>query len=136
MIIVLTAYPDMRSAEKSAENLLDEGLAACVNMIQIGKSIYRWKGRIRKEKEYLLLIKTTIKAYRDVEIHIKKNHPYDIPEVIYLKASGGDKDYIRWLEDNISSRLFSVPLDFKVRRRADTPSREERRARKPRISLR
>jgi periplasmic divalent cation tolerance protein len=136
MIIILTTYSDEKRAEKAAEDLLEEELAACVNILPISKSVYRWKGKIEKEKEFLLLIKTKERAYRRIEKYLKENHPYDTPEILFLKIDGGNKDYLKWADDSILSRLLSVPLDFRLRRRADLPSREDKRARKPRTSLR
>ena len=131
MIIVLSTYPDRESAGKAAMDLVEKELAACVSMIKIEDSVYRWKGKIVSDEEYLLLIKTTAKAYPRVESHIKQNHPHKMPEIVYLEVKGGQKDYLEWVDKNSLSKLLRVPLDFKAIKRASEPSAEERRARNP-----
>jgi periplasmic divalent cation tolerance protein len=132
MIIVLSTYPDKQSAAKAAMELVEKELAACVSMIKIEDSVYRWKGRIVCDEEYLLIIKTTAKAYPRVEAHIKHNHPHKVPEIIFLEVKGGQKDYIEWVDKNSLSKLLRVPLDLTAMRRASDPSSEETSARKPR----
>ena len=97
MIIVLSAYPDRKSAEKSASEIVEKKLAACVSMIAIDRSFYRWKGKVEKHPEYLLLIKTTKKAYARLERQIKKTHPHHVPEIIFIEVKGGQKDYLEWV---------------------------------------
>lgn len=133
MIIVLSTYPDRESAGKAAMDLVEKELAACVSIIRIEDSVYRWKGKIVSDEEYLLLIKTTAKAYPRAEAHIKQNHPHSMPEIVYLEVKGGQKDYLEWVDRNSLSRLLRVPLDLKAIKRASEPSIEERSARKPRV---
>ncbi len=130
MIIVLSTYPNKKSAEENAQRIVEKGLAACVSIISIEDSFYRWKGKIERHAEYLLIIKTTEKAYAQLEIFIKENHPHQVPEIVYLEAKGGQKDYLQWLESN--SRLLSVPLDLRATKRAEEPSSELTSAKKPR----
>jgi len=131
MIIALSTYPDKKRAEEAAEEIVKKELAACVNIIQIGKSIYKWKGKIEKEGEFLLLIKTTKKAYKQLELFIGETHPYEVPELVYFKIEGGNKNYLSWLDKNVLSRLLTVPLDLRVRKREGTPLRTSIKARKP-----
>ena len=133
MILVLSTYPDRESAGKAAMDLVQKELAACVSIVKIEDSIYRWKGKIVSDEEYLLLIKTTAKAYPRVETHIKDNHPHKIPEIIFLEVKGGQKDYLEWVDRNSLSKLLRVPLEFKAVKRASEPSIEERSARKPSV---
>lgn len=79
MIIVLTTYQDREKAEEAARMLVGKKLAACVNIIKIEKSIYRWKGKIEENPEYLLIIKTKEKLYQRLETAVKANHPYELP---------------------------------------------------------
>lgn len=132
MIIVLTTYPDKKKAEAIAEKLVKKELAACVNIIKIEKSIYKWKGKIHKDGEYLLIIKTKRQVYRKLEIFIKENHPYKLPEIIYFNIEGGNKDYLSWIDKSTLSRLLTVPLDLRLSKRAGIPSKEPTKARKPR----
>lgn len=132
MIIVLSTYPDRKSAEDAAEMLVEKELAACVSILKIEQSVYRWKGKTEKMPEYLLIIKTTQKAYPQLETEIKKTHPHKVPEIIYFEIKGGQKDYVGWVEANSLARLLSVPLDFIATKRAGDPSSELTSAKKPR----
>lgn len=133
MIIVLSTYPDKGSAAQAALELVEKEFAACVSILRIEGSVYRWKGKIVSDEEYLLLIKTTMKAYPRVEAHIKQSHPHKVPEILFLEVKGGQKDYLEWVERNSLSKLLRVPLDFKAIKRASAPSMEERRARNPSV---
>jgi periplasmic divalent cation tolerance protein len=132
MIIVLSTYPDKGSAAKTAMDLVEKEYAACASIIGIDASIYRWRGKLRSEPEFMLLIKTTHKAYPRVESHIRKTHPHKVPEIIWLEVKGGSKDYLDWVDSNSLSRLLRVPLDLRAMKRASEPSSELMSARKPR----
>ncbi len=134
MIIVLSTYPDRKSADEAAQRLVEKELAACVSIINIEQSVYRWKGKIEKSPEYLLIIKTTEKAYPQLETHIKSTHPHSVPEIAYLEVKGGQKDYLDWVNESCrsSARLLRVPLDLSALKRASEPPSELRSARKPR----
>jgi len=97
MIIVLSTYPDRKSAEEAAGMLVEKRLAACVSMVKIEQSVYRWKGKIEKSPEYLLIIKTTEKAYPRLETRIRRTHPHKVPEIVRLDVKGGNKKYINWV---------------------------------------
>lgn len=134
MIIVLTTYPTKENAQEMAEKLVNLNLAACVSIIKNEESIYRWKGKIERNSEFTLLIKSSAKAYSKLELMIKQNHPYEVPEIIYLEVKGGSQDYLDWVEGNSNgiSRLLSVPLQRRETNRVEEPSRELSSAKKPR----
>ncbi|MFN7991115.1 MAG: divalent-cation tolerance protein CutA [Candidatus Micrarchaeia archaeon] len=132
MILVLSTYPDRETAAKAAMDVVEKEYAACASMIKIEDSVYRWKGRIESGAEYLLLIKTTMKAYPKVEAHIKQTHPHKVPEIVFLEIKGGEKNYLEWVDKNSFSRLLRVPLDLTATRRVSEPSSELISARKPR----
>jgi periplasmic divalent cation tolerance protein len=96
MIIVLTTYPGKKSAETAASGIVKQGLAACVNVMKIESSHYIWKGKAVKAQEFLLVIKTAEKRYKKLEAWIKKNHPYELPEIIKVPVTGGLKAYLDW----------------------------------------
>lgn len=98
MIIVLTTYPEGKSADAAARRLVEKRLAACVNIIRIESSVYRWKGRLKGEGEFLLLIKARAKDYRRLESAIRSDHPYSLPEIIRLRVDGGLPGYLAWIE--------------------------------------
>ena len=96
MDVILTTVSKKSDAEKLAKALVAKKLAACVNIVRLGGSIYRWKGKVVKEKEFLLLIKTA-KPYEKVERFIKKHHSYGLPEIISFPIAKGYKKYLAWL---------------------------------------
>lgn len=134
MILVLSTFPDPRSAKAAARDLVARRLAACASIIPIECSIYRWGGKVEEHPERLLLIKTRKNAYAAVENRIKALHPHRVPEIIYVDVARGEKHYLDWVES--STRLFRVPLDLSATMRASAPSREPRSARKPRTRSR
>ena len=87
-------------AKKLSTALVNEKLAACVNMISGMRSVYRWKGEVCEAEEWLLIIKSQ-KAVLDRVIHrIRTLHSYEVPEIIALPIMGGSEDYLNWLEAN------------------------------------
>lgn len=132
MIIVLSTFPDKDKAEETAKGIIEEELGACVSMIKIDSSFYKWKGKLEAHEEHLLLIKTTRKAYARLELYIKEHHPYKVPEILYLSIGGGSKEYIQWMDSMTLSKLLTVPLDLSATKRASVPSKDESNARKPR----
>jgi periplasmic divalent cation tolerance protein len=100
MIVVLSAYPDIAGARKAARGIVEKKLAACASIVPAVESHYRWKGRLQKRSECLLIIKTSKAAYPKLEAFIRKNHPYEVPEIIWMDAKGGLKDYLAWVQTN------------------------------------
>ncbi len=97
MIIILTTVSKKQDASKLATSLIKEKLAACVNIIKIEKSIYRWKGKVEEQGEYLLIIKTIAPKYLQLERFIKKHHPYELPEIVKINVEGGSNEYLQWV---------------------------------------
>ena len=95
--IVITTAPDREEAENLAEGILDNRLAACVQMADI-RSFFLWEGAMQKESEVALYIKTTEARYSDLEAYIQEYHSYDVPEIIKLPVTGGLPGYLNWLE--------------------------------------
>ena len=101
-IIILTTVSSKKEAELIGSKLIDKELAACVNIIPNIKSIYRWEGKINKDSEYLLIIKTVKRAEEDVFENIRKLHSYDTPEMISIPITGGEKNYLNWLSKSVA----------------------------------
>ena len=97
-IIVLSTFPDTETARKIARALVEEKLAACVNIVPQVESIYRWKDVIETGNETLAITKTTTWKYDLLEARIRELHPYEVPEIISLRVSSGLPDYLSWIE--------------------------------------
>ena len=96
-LLVLTNLPDAASAESLASALIEARLAACVNILAPCRSVYRWKDAVEHADEIPLLIKTTEAGYPALEAAIRRQHPYDLPEIIALPITRGLPDYLAWV---------------------------------------
>ena len=103
LLLVITNLPDRATAERIAESLVTENVAACVNILAECTSIYRWQGKLEHASEVPLLIKTTRAAYPKLESALRKMHPYEIPEIIALPISTGLPEYLTWVEQETLS---------------------------------
>lgn len=97
-IVVLCTCPDEVAAERIANELVSEQLAACVNRIAGVTSIYRWKGEVQRDSEQLLIIKTTRERFDALRERIVALHPYELPEVIAIDIAAGLDRYLAWIE--------------------------------------
>ncbi|HEY8156412.1 MAG TPA: divalent-cation tolerance protein CutA [Myxococcota bacterium] len=95
--VVLTTVPDAEVGARLARTLVEEGLAACVNLVPGVRSIYRWQGRLEDAREVLLLVKTRADRCRALAARIQALHPYELPEVLELAAGGGSAAYLDWV---------------------------------------
>jgi len=100
--MVITTVPDREEAEKLAEGILDNRLAACVQMTDIS-SMFLWEGELQREEEVVLTIKTTEKRYAELEAYIGEYHPYDVPEIVKVPVTGGLPGYLGWLDSTTDS---------------------------------
>ena len=98
--MVITTFPDQEKAEKMAEGILGNRLAACVQMADI-RSFFLWEGAVQKESEVALSIKTTEARYSELEACILDHHPYDVPEIIKLPVTGGLPAYLDWVDSTV-----------------------------------
>lgn len=98
-LLVITNCPDEDIANAIALALVEEKLAACVNILPRSQSIYRWQGQIETASEIPLLIKTVAARYSAVEAAIRRLHPYEVPEIIALPIDQGWPDYLNWLAE-------------------------------------
>jgi periplasmic divalent cation tolerance protein len=92
--------PDDDRANALARTLVDEQLAACVNVHAPMMSTYRWKGAIEREAERQLVIKTTRARVADVQDRLRTLHPYDLPEFFVIEVDDGSSEYVAWVEAN------------------------------------
>jgi periplasmic divalent cation tolerance protein len=98
-IQVTTTTETKEQAQKIAQYLVEQKIAACVQIIGPITSIYRWKGKVENTQEWLCLIKTQDDLYNKVEAAIKSQHSYETPEIIALPIVKGSKEYLNWLDD-------------------------------------
>lgn len=95
--LILCTCPDRNTAETIARRLVTDGLAACVNIVPQLTSIYSWQGHVETAEECLLLIKARQDNYPTIEVAIRKQHPYDLPEIIAVPVQQGLPDYLHWI---------------------------------------
>lgn len=95
--IVLTTIGSKELAERLAQQLVERGEAACINIVGPIRSVYRWKARIENEEEYLLVIKTTAERATQLQVAFEELHPYELPERVELAIEGGSEAYLAWL---------------------------------------
>lgn len=98
-LLVLTNLPDATSAEALARTLIEQKMAACVNVLAGCRSIYRWQGMVEQAEEVPVLIKTTRARYPQCEAVIRAHHPYALPEIIALPITAGLPDYLAWVAE-------------------------------------
>jgi periplasmic divalent cation tolerance protein len=104
VLLVICNLPDRNSAERIAETLVTEGVAACVNILAECDSIYRWEGQLEHAGETPLLIKTTSAAYPQLESALRELHPYEVPEIIALPVYAGLPEYLNWVVQETKAR--------------------------------
>ena len=96
-IVVLVTCGSEEEALEIARSLVDEHLAACVNLLPPVRSIYRWEGKIWDEEEWMLFIKTQEQRFEELERKVKSLHSYSVPEIISLPIVEGASSYLDWL---------------------------------------
>lgn len=95
--LVLTTCPNVRIARRLARALVEERLAACVNILPVTQSVYRWKGKVESARELLLVVKSRVRDYRALERRLRALHPYELPEVVAVPIAGGYARYLAWI---------------------------------------
>ncbi len=96
-LLVLTNLPDRAAAERLADVLVEQRVAACVNILAPCRSVYRWNDAVQHDEEHPVLIKTTEERYAALEAAIRSHHPYELPEVIALPIERGLPAYLEWI---------------------------------------
>jgi periplasmic divalent cation tolerance protein len=100
--VVLTTIGAHADATTLARTLIDERLAACVNVLAPMVSIYRWHGTVEQEREQQMVIKTTADRLPALEARVRELHPYELPEFLILTPGGGSAAYLAWVRDSVS----------------------------------
>jgi len=96
-LITLCTCPNQTVAEELATPLVEQGIAACINIIPKVTSIYKWQGKLEKDDEVLMLIKTDQSRYQDLEQALLSLHPYELPEIIAVPVEQGLTGYLNWV---------------------------------------
>ncbi|MGQ9788176.1 MAG: divalent-cation tolerance protein CutA [Candidatus Hadarchaeaceae archaeon] len=99
--IVLTTVKNRREANRISHAVISEKLAACVTIIPSVSSVYRWRGKIEKSNEVILIIKTTTARANRLMSRIGELHSYQLPEIISLKIQSGLPQYLKWLKESL-----------------------------------
>ena len=98
-LLCFSTCPDADTARRIATALVEERLAACVNLLPGLQSIYRWQGQVESADEVLLLIKTTTEAYPALQERLLALHPYELPELLAVELATGLPAYLGWIAD-------------------------------------
>ena len=101
-IVVLSTCGSEQEAQKLARLLVDQRLAACVNVVPGIRSYYRWEGQIETADEYLLVIKSSRGHFDRLRTRLEQLHSYEVPEVVALPVIDGSKNYLDWLENELA----------------------------------
>jgi periplasmic divalent cation tolerance protein len=102
-LVVLSTFSDGDTAARIARTLVDERLAACVNLVPTVRSVYRWQGAICDEPEALAIIKTTGERYAALAARLAELHPYQVPEILALPVAAGHAPYLAWLAGEVAT---------------------------------
>jgi len=108
-IVVLSACASVKEANRIAIELVEKKLAACVNLVSGVRSVYRWKNKIEKSQEVLLVIKTSRALFENVRSQIEKVHSYELPEVIALPVVDGAEPYLEWMDRELVKEHAEQP---------------------------
>jgi periplasmic divalent cation tolerance protein len=96
-VLVYATFPSANSAANAGDWLVENGLAACVNIVPGMTSIYRWKGEIHRDAEVMALIKTRASLAERVVSGVRERHPYENPALVVIEMSGGSADFLGWI---------------------------------------
>jgi len=102
-IVVFSTASSAEEAEKIARALVNERLAACVNVIPSVRSFYRWQGKIEDSAEFLLVIKSSRELFDQLRISLEKLHSYEVPEVIAVPVVDGARNYLNWMDGELGA---------------------------------
>ncbi len=102
-VVVMITCP-VEIAKNLAETLVEERLAACVNIVESVQSVYRWEGKVQADVESLLIVKTVASRFADLESRTLAVHPYACPEIVSLPITTGSEKYLLWLREETKQK--------------------------------
>lgn len=100
-IVVFMTASGADEARRIAQQLVESQLAACVQLLPEIESIYRWNGEVQREKEVLILVKTTVDNFAELEQSVRARHSYETPEIVAVRISDVSEPYRTWLNENV-----------------------------------
>ena len=103
-LIIFVTASNSEEASRIASSLVEERLAACVNIVSNIESVYRWQGEVTRDTETLMIIKTTGERYAGLERRVKELHSYTTPEIVALRIERGSNAYLDWLRESTSEK--------------------------------
>ena len=101
-ILVYTTVADHDAASGLAELLIAERLAACVHIVPAIRSVYRWQGKVYRDDEVQLVIKTQASHFELIAGLLREHHPYELPEIIAVRVARGSQEYLDWIASETS----------------------------------
>ncbi|GIX47403.1 MAG: divalent-cation tolerance protein CutA [Candidatus Tectimicrobiota bacterium] len=101
--LVLSTLNDRQRAETIALTLVEERLVACVNIVGPALSVYHWQGKIERDEEYVLLMKTATSLTERLMARLQQLHPYEVPEILVLPIAAGAAAYLDWIARTVQS---------------------------------
>jgi len=100
-IVIFITTSHKKEAQRIAEQLIKNRLAACVNIVNNIESVFWWQARVDKAKEVLLLIKSKRQNFKKIVKLVKSLHSYEVPEIIALPIVGGEEKYLKWIDESV-----------------------------------
>jgi periplasmic divalent cation tolerance protein len=101
-VVALSTVARAEDAARIAEALVERRLAACVNIVSGLTSVYRWKGKIERDEERLLVIKTRRERVEELRVALVALHPYEVPELVVLPVEAGHAPYLAWIDESLA----------------------------------
>jgi periplasmic divalent cation tolerance protein len=98
--IVLVTCPSIAEARRIGRRVVEKKLAACANIVTGVESIYRWKGKVERAREVLVVMKTSAGRLRELEREVKRMHSYEVPEFVAVPIAAGSREYLKWIREN------------------------------------
>src|SRR5229473_2766874 len=99
--IVLVTCASVAEARRIGRSVVEKKLAACANILAGVESIYRWKGKVERAREVLVVMKTTAARVRELEREVKRRHSYEVPEFVVLPIVAGSQEYLEWVGKSV-----------------------------------
>jgi periplasmic divalent cation tolerance protein len=99
--MVLVTCPSIADARRIGRSVVEKKLAACANILAGVESIYRWKGKVERAREVLVVMKTTAARLRELEREVKRRHSYEVPEFVALPIVAGSQEYLEWVGKSV-----------------------------------